>query len=113
MGLRLLVSYYDYNEAVIARAALDHAGIFAFVANEDLLRIAPYYNLAVGGFRLLVCEPDLEDAVSVLRDAVANPLEEGERLIVRADFIDRVMSFLWGWFSGGTPTPMREYVWAE
>lgn len=40
----------------------------------------PFSELALGGFRLLVCDDELDDAVAVMREAKADPLLEGERL---------------------------------
>jgi hypothetical protein len=77
MGLRLVAHYYDRTEALIARSVISDAGMLALIPNEDVLRMLPRYTMAFGGYRLLVSEHDLEEAVAVLREAVANPLRGG------------------------------------
>jgi hypothetical protein len=113
MGLRALAYYLERTEAVIAQSVLADAGMLAIIRNEDMLRALPYYTLAFGGYCLLVSEIDLEDAAAVLRDAVANPLNEGETLVVSGDLLDRVLSPLLGWLAGGAPVALRAMEWRE
>jgi hypothetical protein len=80
MGLRLVAHYYDRNEALIAISALDAAGLAGFLINTAQISVQPFHEVALGGFRLMVVEEELDDAVGVLREARKNPLLTGERL---------------------------------
>jgi hypothetical protein len=111
MGLRALAYYLDRGEALVAQSVLRDAGILAIIRHEDLLRALPYYTLAFGGHCMLVSELELEDAIAVLLEAKANPLEEGETLVMRGDFLDRVMSFAVGYLAGGAPVAIRRRTW--
>lgn len=111
MGLRLVAHYFDRSEAFVARSAIEAAGILAILHNEDWLRLYPQYVGAFGGYRLMVSECDLEDAVSVLNEARQHPLLEGEWLEVRGGLVDRVMSFIIGWAILGVPVSIRETRW--
>jgi len=113
MGLRALAYYFDRSEALVVRGALEAAGILAIIGNEDFLRVWPHYIGPLSGYRVLVLEFEVEDAVAVIEEALAHPIEEGEILVVRGGFFDRVQSFLMGWFSGGVPTPIRQWTWRE
>jgi hypothetical protein len=80
MGLSLVAHYYDRNEALIAVSVLDAAGIAGFLINSTQISVQPFHELALGGFRLMVVDDELEAAVAVLREARNKPLLEGERL---------------------------------
>ncbi len=111
MGLRLVAHYFDRSEAFVARSVIEAQGMLAFLHNEDWIRLYPHYVGPFGGYRLVVSELDLEDAVSVLREARLNPLLEGERLELKGDLFDRVMSFVVGYIIGGVPTMIRKTRW--
>lgn len=110
MGLRLVAHIYDRVEALIVASALDAAGVPTFVESQALLLIDPGYLGALGGFRIVVCEQDLEAAVLVLAEARAAPLQEGERLEVEFDALNGVASFLLG-FLIAAPAPVRRRRW--
>ena len=107
MGLRLVAHFYDLGEALVAAAALEHAGVFCIVDNYNQLGVAPFRAVAYGGYRLLVVEQELADAVDILRDAMRNPLKEGERLHKQDFFIASLIATL----LIGVPTPLRLYRW--
>jgi hypothetical protein len=69
--------------------------------------------LAFGGYRVLVSDLDVDDAVATLMEARANPLLEGERLKISASFTDRVTSLILGWLAGGTPSPVGASEWID
>jgi hypothetical protein len=81
MGLRLVAHYYDRNEALIVSAVLDAAGIPNFVHAYEMLSIQPWYEVAFGGYRVMVVEDDLVLAVDVLRESRAHPILEGDVLV--------------------------------
>jgi hypothetical protein len=113
MGLRALAYYLDRHEAAVAQSVLVGAGMLAIIRNEDMLRALPSYTLSFGGYCLLVSELDLEDAIAVLKEARANPLYEGEQIVIEGDFLDRVLSLAVGWLAGGAPTPIRRRTWRD
>ena len=110
MGLRLVAHYYDRVEALIAFSAIDASGIPAFLESSALLTVDPGYLGAVGGFRVVVCEQDLEAAVAVLNEARAHPLNEGEPLHVEFDILNSVFSFVVGMLAAA-PAPIRGRHW--
>ncbi len=111
MGLRLVAHYFERSEAFVARSAIEAEGMLAYLHNEDWLRLYPQYVGPFGGYRLMVSEHDLEDAVAILREASASPLLEGERLELHGTTWDRIMSFALGWVIGGVPVAIREAKW--
>ena len=72
----------------------------------------PWYVGAFGGYRLLVSDLDLPDAVSLIRAAQLEPLQEGEALdILRYPVIGlaAIASFF---MSGWIPwVPYRRHRW--
>jgi hypothetical protein len=113
MGLRALAYYLDRSEAEVVRSVLSGAGILAIVGNEDMLRAFPNYTLAIGGYRILVSDLDLEDAIAVLAQARAEPVVEGGTLLVSADLLDRALGLFIGWLAGGAPCAIKERSWRE
>ncbi len=113
MGLRLVAHYYERSEAYVARSVVEAAGILAFLHNEDWIRLYPQYLGPFGGYRLMVSDFDLEDAVAVLVEAKLNPLLEGERLELHGSVSDRIMSFVLGWVIGGVPVSVRVSRWVD
>ena len=111
MGLRLVAHYYDRSEAYVARSVIADAGMLAVIPNDDVLRMLPYFTMAFGGYRLLVPGDELDDAVALLQDAIAHPLQEGEVLVVEGDFLDRTLSFFLGYVAGGAPLALRNRKW--
>ncbi len=95
---------------MIAERALDAAGIPVFLHSGALLTVDPGYTIAVGGFRLLVCDEDLEAAIAVLEEARRNPLREGESLDVELNFVNGVLSFVVGGVCAA-PAPIRNRRW--
>jgi hypothetical protein len=85
--------------------------MLAFLHNEDWLRFYPQYVGPFGGYRLMVSELDLEDAVALLAEAKLNPLQAGERLELHGHLWDRIMSVALGLAIGGVPVAIRESRW--
>jgi hypothetical protein len=83
MGLRLVAHYYGRNEAVIASAALDAAGLPNFVHGYDVMAARPYYEFALGGYRVMAVAEDIADAVAILHEARRSPLLDGEHLVTQ------------------------------
>jgi hypothetical protein len=110
MGLRLVAHYYDRIDALIAFSVVDAAGIPVFLESQALLTVDPAYACAIGGFRLVVCEQDVEAAVAALLEARDSPLREGEALKTEFDLLNGVLSFAVGLLAGA-PAAIRGRKW--
>jgi len=113
MGLRLVAQYYDPVDAMVARGAVEAAGMLAILQNYEWLSVQPQYVGPLGGYRLVVSEFDLADAVSLLSEVAPVDSREGERLEVTGDVLDRVLSLLFSIFAGGAPLSVRQRRWVE
>jgi hypothetical protein len=67
--------YRDLPEAQVAKSALDSAGIFAFLRDENVIRIDWGYSNAVGGIRLQVRQADANAAEEVLSQPIPPTIE--------------------------------------
>lgn len=83
MGLRLLAHFYERNEALIVAGALESAGLVVFVENARQMGVQPFYEIALGGYRLMVPEEELGPALAVIEEARRNPVREGGKLTQR------------------------------
>lgn len=83
MGLVLLAHFYERNEALIAAGALEAAGVTVFVENARQMGVQPLYEIALGGYRLMVPEEELGTALAVIEEARRNPVREGGSLTQR------------------------------
>jgi hypothetical protein len=70
--------YRDLTEAFLGRSLLESAGIAAWVADENLVRLNWFYSNFVGGLRLQVDERDEADAREVLKGQVPGTIAYGE-----------------------------------
>ncbi len=113
MGLRLVAHYFDRSEAFVVRSTLEAAGVAVFMENYNQVALKPFSEVALGGFRLMVIEEELSAALSVLKEAAANPASCDQVLQTRhypvsflAFHIAQVLMvglILW--------IPMRTYRW--
>jgi hypothetical protein len=67
--------YRDLSEAIIARGALESAGIFCFLKDENLVRLDWQISNMIGGIRLQVAAADAEAAEAVLAQPIPNSIE--------------------------------------
>jgi hypothetical protein len=109
MGLRLIESYFDRSEALVARGALEAAGVSIFLRNFELISIYPFHEVVYGGFQIWSAEEDVEAAVSVLRESLRRPLLEGERLSTHTFMIPSLALF----FLGGLLMPLKMRRWHD
>jgi len=70
-------SYRDLAEAYAGRSMLESAGISAWIADENLVRINWFLSNLVGGLRLQVAEPDETAARETLGKAVPPDIPYG------------------------------------
>ena len=69
--------YRDLPEAQVAKSALESAGIFAFLRDENTVRIDWGYSNAVGGIRLQVRPEDASAAEEALSQPIPSTIESG------------------------------------
>jgi hypothetical protein len=113
MGLRLVAHYFDRSEAFVVCSALEAAGVVTFMENYNQVALKPFSEIALGGFRIMVVDEDLPDALDVLREAMAHPTPCEEQLVVH-HFAWAFSAFhlLQWWFFGLVIwVPMRRYSW--
>jgi hypothetical protein len=65
--------YRDLSEAIIARGAIESAGIFCFL--KDLVRLDWQISNMIGGIRLQVAAADVEAAEAVLASPIPNTID--------------------------------------
>ena len=77
-SLVTILTFTAPHDAHLAKAQLESCGIEAFVFDDNLVGIQPWYSQAVGGVKLRVFASDRKEALAVLgyRDPLA---EEDER----------------------------------
>jgi len=63
-------TFYDPVLAHIVRARLEANGIDCFVSDDNTLGTQPFYNQALGGFKLNIFEDDLETCKAILAEDV-------------------------------------------
>lgn len=109
MGLRLLAHFHDRNEAIIVRSVLDAAGVAAFAENIEQNSNQPFHQIALGGFRIMVCDEDLDTALAVIEEARRKRSFEGERLSQRTYLaLSQMLLLLTGVF-----LPFRSSTWHD
>jgi hypothetical protein len=65
-NLTTIRQYRDLSEAIVARAAIESAGIYCFLKDENLVRLDWQMSNLVGGIRLQVSAADVQAAEAVL-----------------------------------------------
>lgn len=109
MGLRLVAHYLDRNEAFIALGALEAAGLVAFLDHHQQISLVPFEEISRGGYRLMVPEQELAEAVGVLEEAQRNRSFDGERLSPRTYIALSLLLLL----SIGMFMPFRTSTWHD
>ena len=109
MGLRLVAVFYDRSEAMVAAGALDASGIPTFVQNYWHNSVRPFGEIALGGYRMMVCEEDLAGALAVIEEARAKRSFEGERLTTHALIEVSLLLFV----LSGVLIPFRWHRWRD
>jgi hypothetical protein len=67
--------YRDLSEAIIARGAIESAGIFCFLKDENTVRLDWQISNMIGGIRLQVAAADVEAAEAVLASPIPNSID--------------------------------------
>ncbi len=66
--------YRDLSEALVARGAVESAGIYSFLKDENLVRLDWQVSNFIGGIRLQVAAGDVEAAEAILSQPVPNEI---------------------------------------
>ncbi|CAN5678463.1 hypothetical protein BH10ACI4_BH10ACI4_03540 [soil metagenome] len=70
-----LRQYRDLSEAIIARGAIESAGIFCFLKDENLVRLDWQLSNMIGGIRLQVGSADVQAAEAVLAQPIPEAID--------------------------------------
>ncbi|HTV06495.1 MAG TPA: hypothetical protein VME86_14095 [Acidobacteriaceae bacterium] len=70
-----LRQYRDPADALLAKSALDSAGIFAFLQNENIVRMDWVWSNLMGGIRLQVRPEDVAAAEELLSEPIPSVIE--------------------------------------
>lgn len=112
MTLALVAHYFDRHEALIVSGALDAAGIPNFVHGLEAITQQSWVEIACHGYRIMVVEADLADAVRTVREAQRKRSFEGERLSV--DHQTALCLPLAFYFAlAGVPFVVKQYKWHD
>jgi hypothetical protein len=66
--------YRDLSEAIVARAAIESAGIFCFLKDENFVRLEWQISNFIGGIRLQVPVDDVEATEAILSQPIPNEI---------------------------------------
>jgi Putative prokaryotic signal transducing protein len=78
--------YRDLSEAIIARGAIESAGIFCFLKDENTVRLDWQISNMIGGIRLQVAAADVEAAEAVLNQPIPNSIDFGGEFLDEPGF---------------------------
>ena len=85
-NLVTLRRYRDLSEAIIARGAIESAGIFCFLKDENLVRLDWQISNMIGGIRLQVAAADVEAAEAVLAQPIPNSIDFADEILDEPNF---------------------------
>lgn len=71
----VIARFSELGKAHVARASLEAAGIYCFIADEHTTNLG-FYTQAIGGARLLVNEEDAEKALEILRQDFSKDVDK-------------------------------------
>ena len=61
-------------------SALEAAGVPHWLYGAPQCRVDPFSEIAYDGYKIVVCDEDLDSAVGAIGEALSAPVREGERL---------------------------------
>ncbi len=67
--------YRDLHEALLARGALDSAGVESFLVDDNMIRMDWFYSNLVGGIKLCVKQQDADAALDLLEQSIPGEFE--------------------------------------
>lgn len=74
----LLRRFRDLPEAILAKGALDSAGVESHLVDEHMVRLDWFISNLLGGVKLVVKPEDLESAQQILDEPIPAEIEYGE-----------------------------------
>src|SRR5580698_2743976 len=72
--------YRDVSEAIVARSLLESAGLYAFLCDENLVRLDWQVSNFIGGIRLQVEKNDEAAAVALLGERIPSAIPFGDEV---------------------------------
>ncbi|MDO6705516.1 DUF2007 domain-containing protein [Photobacterium sp. 1_MG-2023] len=78
--MKVVARFSFPHEAHIAKASLEAAGIESVIADEHTINAQWLYSDAIGGVRLMVTEPDQQEAIAILATDFSTAVEQGTAL---------------------------------
>jgi hypothetical protein len=117
--------FRDLPEALLAKGALEAAGIESFLADENIVRMDWFISGGVGGIRLQVKKEDAEEALSVLDEPIPSTFDVegvgsfeqpkcprcGSLDIAHQAGVDKRFALPALWALGSLPIPMKRDNW--
>lgn len=122
-----LEQYRDLSEALLARGKLESAGIEAFLADDNMVRMDWFLSQMIGGIRLQVRLEDEEVARALLAEPIPENYGEEEvgeeytqprcpacgSLDISHPGINKPISYLLMWFGFPLPVPSKKWHCAQ
>ena len=68
MALIVFKTFNNPVEAHLLRTQLENEGILSFVFDENMISINPFYNVALGGVKVMIHEKDIERASEIVEN---------------------------------------------
>jgi hypothetical protein len=117
--------FRDLPEALLAKGALEAAGIESSLADENMVRMQWFISSGIGGIRLQVKKEDVDEALSLLGEPIPETFEVegvgsfeqpkcprcGSLDITHQAGLDKRFALPALWGLGGIPIPVRRNDW--
>jgi len=79
--------YRDLSEAIVARCAIESAGIFCFLKDENFVRLDWQMSNLIGGIRLQVAASDVSAAEAVLALPIPETIASPDEPYTRSHYV--------------------------
>jgi hypothetical protein len=118
-------NFRDLPEALLAKGALDAAGIESFLADDNMVRLDWFISSGLGGVKLRVKKEDVEEARAVLSEPIPEAFDVdgigsfkqprcprcGSFDISHEAGLDKRFALPALWALGGIPVPVQRNDW--
>ena len=82
MNLITIKTYDNAIGAHILQARLEDEGITTHIHDENIVTLDPLLNVAVGGIKIRVDEPDVEKALKIISEIEGSPIKNDKDEVV-------------------------------
>lgn len=83
MNLITVKTFDNAFGAHILQARLEDEGIVAHIHDENIMSIDPLLNIAVGGVKIKVDEPDVEKALAIIAEIDDTPMTNDKEEVIK------------------------------